>query len=242
MDAAVNNALGSLPALIDAGVDGVFLDGVVDFDIGCSPQTPCNGHCSPTADINCTQAGCKHTPQQPYATLDAEWINLYISWFHRLQAVYPKLVWVNNIAMNPTPFIPVSNGRQYEGGAGLDILYAGGRAVSSFIREIRTWTTQAVQPAYVNIHMNADMGGESWRIGRWQNILTGGETMRLVSDFRRFRFGLGITLLTDGYYGYDIGGEMYGSPTFYTEYEAKLGQERCPFLVIHFLSLMLLGS
>ena len=41
LDAAVNNALGALPALVAAGVDGVFLDGVVDFDIGCSPKTPC---------------------------------------------------------------------------------------------------------------------------------------------------------------------------------------------------------
>ena len=42
LDAAVQNALTSLSPLIAAGVDGVFLDGVVDFDIGCSPQTPCN--------------------------------------------------------------------------------------------------------------------------------------------------------------------------------------------------------
>ena len=55
--AAVDNALGALPALVAAGVDGVFLDGVVEFDIGCSPQTPCNGNCNPTADINCTHAG-----------------------------------------------------------------------------------------------------------------------------------------------------------------------------------------
>jgi hypothetical protein len=48
--------------------------------------------------------------------------------------------------------------------------------------------------------------------------------MRLTANFRRVRFGLGVALLTDGYYGYDTGAEFYGSPTFYTEYEAKLGQ------------------
>ena len=31
MNATVSNALGSLSKLIEAGVDGVFLDGVVDF-------------------------------------------------------------------------------------------------------------------------------------------------------------------------------------------------------------------
>ena len=118
---AVGNAMGALPALVEAGVDGVFLDGVVDFDIGCrcatfftflprslrfsdripfyevvsatscvfvykhrtvldmlwkltplletmvcSPKTPCNGNCHPTADINCTHANCTHTPQAPW--------------------------------------------------------------------------------------------------------------------------------------------------------------------------------
>jgi hypothetical protein len=48
--------------------------------------------------------------------------------------------------------------------------------------------------------------------------------MRLMSDFRRMRFGLGVVLLTDGYYGYDVGSEMYGAPSFFTDYEAPLGQ------------------
>ena len=51
---------------------------------------------------------------------------LYVSWFSQLKAKYPHLVWVNNLAQPQAPFIPVSNGRQYEGGAGLDIVYAGG--------------------------------------------------------------------------------------------------------------------
>eukprot|EP01044_Picomonas_judraskeda_P015003 COSAG03_NODE_2460_length_2733_cov_29.331055_4_plen_183_part_01 len=76
MNATVNNALGSLPKLIEAGIGGVFLDGVVDFDIGCSPATPCNGNCHPTADINCTHAGCKHTPQRPWAELAADFVQL----------------------------------------------------------------------------------------------------------------------------------------------------------------------
>jgi hypothetical protein len=104
MRATVDNALGSLSPLIAAGVDGVFLDGVVDFDIGCS-ETPCNGNCHPTADINCTHAGCRHTPQRPWSELAAEFVRLYHSWFLQLQAVHPHLVWVNKcVSRSPSLF------------------------------------------------------------------------------------------------------------------------------------------
>ena len=223
-DATVNNALEALPDLVAAGVSGVFLDGVVDFDIGCSPQTPCNAHCSPTADVNCTHVNCTHTPQLPWDTLHAAWVKRYMSWFERLRAKYPDFLWINNLALDQAPFVPVSNGRMYEGGAFLDGLYSGGKPISAFVSEIRMWTTQARQPSYLNVHMNGNMGGGLWRIGRWQNIVTGGEMMRLMTDFRRMRFGLGAALLTDGYFAFDVGSEMYGVPSFYTEYEAELGQ------------------
>jgi hypothetical protein len=103
-------------------------------------------------------------------------------------------------------------------------VYGGVLSIGSFVTEIRMWSTKSVQPSYVNVHMNANMGGGLWRIGRWQNLVTQGEMMRLMTDFRRMRFGLGVALLTDGYYGYDVGSEMYGAPAFYTEYEAELGQ------------------
>jgi hypothetical protein len=223
MQAALDNAMGALPELVAAGIDGVFLDGVVDFDIGCG-KIPCNGNCHPTADINCTHANCTHTPQQPWPELAKKFTQLYVHWFEQLKAKYPHFVWVNNLAQNEAPFIPVSNGRMYEGGAGLDILYGGGQSISSFVSEIRKWSTTALQPSYLNLHMNGNMGGGKWRIGRWQNLVTGGEMMRLMTDFRRMRFGLGVALLTDGYFGYDVGSEMYGAPSFFTEYEAPLGQ------------------
>lgn len=130
---------------------------------------------------------------------------------------------VNNLALAQEPFVSISNGRQYEGGAGLDQIYAGSKSVTSFVSEIQMWTSRAVQPSYINLHMNANMGGGQWRIGRWENIVTGGEMMRLMTDFRRMRFGLGVALLTDGYFGYDVGSEMYGAPSWYSEYEADLG-------------------
>ena len=98
-----------------------------------------------------------------------------------------------------------------------------GTSISSFVSEIRTWSTEALQPSYLNLHMNSNMGGGEWRIGRWQNLVTAGEMMRLMTDFRRMRFGLGVALLTDGYFGYDVGSEMYGAPSYFTEYEAELG-------------------
>jgi hypothetical protein len=33
--------------------------------------------------------------------------------------------------------------------------------------------------------------------------------MRVMSDFRRMRFGLGVTLMTDSYFAMDIGGGWY---------------------------------
>ena len=122
----------------------------MDFDIGCG-DVPCNAHCTPTADINCTHANCTHTPQLPFATLDHEFVKLYMSWFDRLKAVYPKLLWMNNMATSQTPFIPVSNGRMYEGGAGINVVYKGGQAISKFVAEIRMWTTKALQPNYINV-------------------------------------------------------------------------------------------
>ena len=195
-----------------------------DTDIGCSPKTPCNGNCHPTADLNCTRPNCAPTPQRPWEELHTIWVQLYHTWFRRLEDVYPHLVWVNNLAISEAPFVKISNGRQFEGGAGLDILYTGSQSISTFVSQIRMWSTTALQPSYLNLHMNGNMGGGEWRIGRWQNLVTGGEMSRLMTDFRRMRFGLGVALLTDGYFAYDVGSEMYGAPSFFTEYEAELGQ------------------
>ena len=52
--------------------------------------------------------------------------------------------------------------------------------------------------------MNSMISG-NWRVGRWQNLVTKGEMMRVMTDFRRMRFGLGVTLMTDSYFAMDIG-------------------------------------
>ena len=47
--------------------------------------------------------------------------------------------------------------------------------------------------------MNSAIEG-NWRVGRWQNLVTRGEMQRVMTDFRRMRFGLGVTLMTDSYH------------------------------------------
>jgi hypothetical protein len=50
------------------------------------------------------------------------------------------------------------------------------------------------------------------------------DMMLMCTQFQPMRWGLGLALLTDGYFGHDpTGGAFYGVPTWYTEYEADLG-------------------
>lgn len=65
LQAAVANALAALDGgLLAAGVDGVFLDGVVPYNLGCTH-----------ADPNCTSPNCTQTGPLPSpAALEAEWV------------------------------------------------------------------------------------------------------------------------------------------------------------------------
>jgi hypothetical protein len=203
--AAVDNAMHALEGgLLAAGIDGVFLDGVVPYALGCHKT-----------DVNCTSAGCKPTPQPSEAALEAEWTGLYAAWFAALKAKHPKLLWVNNLLDALQPALQnISNGRMYEGPAagGLNQVYSGAISIGERIAISRTWETQGAQPNYVHLSMNSAISG-NWRVGRWQNLVTRGEMMRVMADFRRMRFGLGVTLMTDSYFAMDIGG---GLDTFFS--------------------------
>eukprot|EP01051_Picozoa_sp_SAG22_P005361 SAG22_NODE_316_length_12517_cov_75.265180_5_plen_258_part_00 len=184
LQAAIDNALGALSGgLLAAGIDGVFLDGVTDYNTGCSSPDP-----------NCTSSTCTPTPQKNSTDLAAEWEGLYAAWFAAIKAKHPSLLWVNNMGDDMQPgLINISNGRQQEGSdpLGLDGVYAGVTPISKRIALSRQWSVQALQPSYVHMSMNSDIVG-SWRIGRWQNLVTRGEMMRLLTDFRKMRFGLGL--------------------------------------------------
>ena len=52
-DAVKNYALQALPELVAAGMDGIFLDGMITFEEGCKAGQ---------VDINCTAADCHGTP------------------------------------------------------------------------------------------------------------------------------------------------------------------------------------
>lgn len=124
---------------------------------------------------------------------------MYAKWFATLKSKHPKLLWVNNLVDTLQPgLINISNGRMYEGtdGLGLNAVYSGAVSVGTRIALSRQWATQALRPNYVHLSMNSAVVG-GWRVGRWQNLVTGGEMMRLMTDFRRMRFGLGVTLMTD---------------------------------------------
>ena len=108
-------------------------------------------------------------------------------------------------------------------GAGLDSVYSNAITISDRTAESRKWATQGQQPNYIHLSMNSAISG-SWRVGRWQNLVSKGEMMRVMTDYRRMRFGLGVTLMTDSYFAMDIGGGWYGVPSYYTEYGAELGQ------------------
>lgn len=52
-------------------------------------------------------------------------------------------------------------------------------------------------------------------------------------DLRRMRFGLGITLLDDGYFGFDKGDGLHGQLWRFPEYDANLGLPRGKYELAH---------
>ena len=73
-------------------------------------------------------------------------------------------------------------------------------AISERGRLTQAVAANRLQPNYIHLSMNSGIAG-SWRVGRWQNLVSAGEMMRVMTDFRRMRFGLGVTLMTDSYFG-----------------------------------------
>jgi hypothetical protein len=44
-----------------------------------------------------------------------------------------------------------------------------------------------------------------------------------AADLQRMRYGLAITLLNDGYFGFDIGNDFHGEIWWFPEYDTNLG-------------------
>ena len=229
---AVDNALRALDGgLVEAGIDGVFLDGFVSFTEGCKSTPNVNCECAPatTPTGNCN---CSKWPPPVTPATNAQWVQKYVQWFDALKAKHPQLLWVNNIDTSFADEIQnISNGRQIEGSynlaesPGLNSIIDGTFPISNFVDYIASWDhgeRAALKPTLLHVSVNSLIQG-GWRVGRWQNLATKGEMMLRLTHFARMRMGLGVALLSNAYFANDIGGGFYGVPSWYTEYECDLG-------------------
>ena len=109
-----------------------------------------------------------------------------------------------------------SNGRMIEGATGGALAaYEGHVTIGNVIDAVSVWTNNALQPSYVSVHMSMAHPTQE-HVGLWQNAVNGaGDMMRMCRLFEPMRWGLGVALLTDGYFGHDpAGGAFYGVPTW----------------------------
>ena len=85
-----------------------------------------------------------------------------------------------------------------------------GRIPISAVREaVEVWTERALQPSYVSVHMSLPTKPPD-HVGLWVNAVNGGGDMMLMcTQFQPMRYGLGVALLTDGYFGHDPSGGSF---------------------------------
>ena len=207
---------------------------MITFDLGCKAGQ---------VDINCTNSTWHGTPSN-MSEWGPRWFPRFGAWFDALKAKYPSLLWINN---GPYPgdgperaafrgmgawARKTMQGRMIEphgeqpDNRGLLTSYEMAQPISRFMQAVEEWTDPAsgTQPAYVSAHMAVPHTPRD-HVGLWQNAVRGaGDMMRMGTEFQPMRFGLGCTLLTDGYFANSlITGAFYGVPTWYAEYEADLG-------------------
>ena len=231
-----NYALQALSRLVAAGMDGVFLDGMITFEEGCEPGK---------VDINCSSPDCHGTPTN-VSEWGPRWFPRIGEWFDALKAQYPKLLWINNgpypgDTPEPKGFEGMGewarrtmNGRMIEpngeapDGRGLLTSYEMRQPITKVMEAVAEWTdtvsSEQPQPTYVSTHM-AVPHFPAVHVGLWQNaVSSSGDMMRAGVEFQAMRYGLGVTLLTDAYFANSlVVGAFYGVPTWYAEYEADLG-------------------
>jgi hypothetical protein len=183
----------SLPALVAAGLDGVFLDGLVPFSEGCKPQQ---------VDINCSSPSCHGTPTNATDAIGGAWWASFGAWFAALKEVHPTLLWINNgpypaVAggIGPSPgadpgehagagsdyMLAHSNGRMIEGATGGALEAFESRIPISAVRDaVEVWTKRARQPSYVNVHMSLAgvVAPGALHTGLWVNAVNGGRVRR----------------------------------------------------------------
>jgi len=208
---AVDNAMRALDGgLMEAGVDGVFLDGFTHYSEGCksNPNVACE--CvpdTPTGSCDCSKVA------PPANVTQSQWVQKFVRWFDVLKAKYPRLLWVNNIGVEDADAIQnITNGRQIEGSTnvaespGLNKIIDGTFPIGNYVDYAASWERTGLKPTLLHVSVNSLIAGEGWRIGRWQNIATKGEMMLHLTKFARLRMGLGVALLTNAFFANDISG------------------------------------
>lgn len=153
--------------------------------------------------------------------LDTAWHEQQNQYFDRVKAAHPgMLILANDVDSGHRPHV---NGRLFEGATLLDNVAGGYITPFDAINTLNEWMEQSQQPGITFALASHPIGWQWWRVGKGEQVTTPGEVDRIQRDYHRMRLGLLTTLITDAYYGYDVGTTWYGLPLWYAEYDAHLG-------------------
>lgn len=117
------------------------------------------------------------------------------------QVLDPKLIIMGNGGQS---YIPYMNGRLFEG---FGFSWDGGWSGS--VDKYKKFVAGSQKPQTTSLIFNTDNTG-------------------IFNNYSQVRFGLGTTLLSDGYFGYDYGTNDHSQILWYDEYSANLGRPLGP--------------
>ncbi len=206
LNALVEQTAGSYGALLKERVlDGLFYDSVV-------------GSVTWLGEVDTNGDGKADVADE----VNPRWLKRQCEFFGRLRQRWPGVVIMAN-DVEASHRVQV-NGRLFEGATLLDRAIDGSEGAKSVIDSLNAWTRESVQPGLTFALMTHPLGWEGWRVGKGDKVTTPGEVDRVRRDFRRVRFGLATTLMSDAFYAYDVGTVWYGLKFWYAEYDAPLGK------------------
>ncbi len=210
LDSLVKQSLIQADALVrEKLVDGLFYDSVV-------------GAATWLGDVDTDRDG----KADRAADVDLRWCDAQCAFFDRVKGgLGGAAIVANDAATRHQTHI---NGRLFEGIRLLDQVDGGGMSIQEAVSILTGWMEGATQPGLTFAIATHPIGWQAHRVGVGSTVTSRGELDRARRDFRRMRFGLGVTLLTNAYYAYDLGTVWYGLPWWYAEYDAPLGRPLGP--------------
>jgi hypothetical protein len=210
LDALVKQSLAQADALVrEKLIDGLFYDSVV-------------GAATWLGDVDTNRDG----KADRAADVDLRWCDAQCAFFDRVKGGLGGAAIVANDA--DTRHQTHINGRLFEGIRLLDQVDGGGMSIQEAVSILTGWMDGATRPGLTFAIATHPIGWQAHRVGVGNMVTSRGELDRARRDYRRMRFGLGVTLLTDAYYAYDLGTVWYGLPWWYAEYDAPLGRPLGP--------------